>query len=281
MHHETSAQPRRHPCSARRCHCVLRHSRLAQNAGVVPVQMGRRRSSQPRWTRPWRCGAWRCGAACLAGRQVLYVRSLHASARLSAPICNVPGHQRGPCGTSCCPGFCRPFPPYLVPRTVCWALSWLGLGRLARTTAYKDKVQSGPAVCQAGTICTPGQRLRLQGVRWSQRQSSTAAGCAHAACKQYIHAQAEEEGGELLGVRPQELARLNPAGAPIFSLAVDGTAPEASAASPESRQQACTALSITSFCFASGWLPRQRCQRGCMLWGEVGCASHRSSAHAP
>ncbi|KAK9835374.1 hypothetical protein WJX81_005503 [Elliptochloris bilobata] len=49
--------------------------------------------------------------------------------------------------------------------------------------------------------------------------------------------EAEEEGGELLGVRPQEVARLNPAGAPIFSLAVDGTAPEASASSPDSRQQ--------------------------------------------
>ena len=62
------------------------------------------------------------------------------------------------------------------------------------------------------------------------------------------HVQAEEEGGELLGVRPQEVARLNPAGAPIFSLAVDGTAPEASAASAESRQQACTAAMGSWLC---------------------------------
>jgi hypothetical protein len=51
-------------------------------------------------------------------------------------------------------------------------------------------------------------------------------------------AQAEEEGGELLGVKPVEVARLNPAGAPIFSLAVDGAAPDPSAALPDARQQA-------------------------------------------
>ena len=55
-------------------------------------------------------------------------------------------------------------------------------------------------------------------------------------------------------MRPQEVARLNPADAPIFSLAVDGTAPEASAASAESRQQACTVPAIVTFC-SSGWAP--------------------------
>jgi len=35
-----------------------------------------------------------------------------------------------------------------------------------------------------------------------------------------------------------EVARLNPAGAPIFSLAVDGAAPDPSAALPDARQQA-------------------------------------------
>ena len=77
------------------------------------------------------------------------------------------------------------------------------------------------------------------------------------------HVQAEEEGGELLGVRPQEVARLNPAGAPIFSLAVDGTAPEASAASAESRQQACTATwNYGLLLCAKGWLPQYRASEG-------------------
>ena len=75
---------------------------------------------------------------------------------------------------------------------------------------------------------------------------STFAGCRGRAAllcpkRRPLSAQAEEVGGELLGVQPQEVARLNPAGAPIFSLAAEGTASEASAASPESRQQASTA----------------------------------------
>ena len=85
-------------------------------------------------------------------------------------------------------------------------------------------------------MCQVGHRLQLQ---------AAALGCRGRAAllqavpkRLLLPAQAEEEGGELLGVRPQEVARLNPAGAPIFSLAVDGTAQEASAASCESRQQA-------------------------------------------
>ena len=62
-------------------------------------------------------------------------------------------------------------------------------------------------------------------------------------------AQAVEEGGEVLGVRPQEVARLNPAGAPIFSLAVDGSALDLSADSLDTRQQA----SHTPHTRASGW----------------------------
>ena len=95
-------------------------------------------------------------------------------------------------------------------------------------------------------------------------------------------AQAEEEGGELLGVRPQEVARLNPAGAPIFSLAVDGTAPEASAASAESRQQACTPFFVMSFRFVQASGCRGGGVRGAACGvREVGCVCYRSSAPAP
>ena len=71
--------------------------------------------------------------------------------------------------------------------------------------------------------------------------------------------QAVEEGGEVLGVRPQEVARLNPAGAPIFSLAVDVSALDLSADSLDTRQQA----SHTPCARAPGW-------RVCVLAGSGG-----------
>jgi hypothetical protein len=103
----------------------------------------------------------------------------------------------------------------------------LSLSRLSCAVAASRSVKAP---------CSKGSRRRTVSC-WEHEQ---AAAGATQACEQHAvgAAQAEEEGGELLGVKPVEVARLNPAGAPIFSLAVDGAAPDPSAALPDARQQA-------------------------------------------